>query len=388
MHYRLKANIKTCRGRFELPTYSLGGCRPIHARLPAQNTDDFPFFCEIIASFLISFLFFATMYKIKLIPEDFIVEEENFFKLDDSGRYLLFVMEKQNYDTIKAISAIARLLKIPSKLIGFAGNKDKNAITKQYISIEVFRNITKERTEQLKLKDITLTYIGRIEERICLGNLAFNKFKITVRNLDSGFILDKKKLDKIPNYFGEQRFSINNSEIGKSVIKGDFKTAVELILKTNSEEEDRIKDFLKNSPADYVGAFRIIPKKMQQFYIHSYQSYLWNTAAERFLSKSKKSKRSIFPLLGFDTEFPDENIRKIYEELISDENIALRDFVIRKIPHLTVEGGSRPLFLNVYDFKNLKLEEDELNKGKKKIVLYFRLDKSCYATTVLKFLFE
>ena len=74
------------------------------------------------------------MYKIKQIPEDFIVKEINDIILNNDGKYSYFLLKKKNYNTLNAIKAIAKKLKINEKDIGFAGNKDKEAVTKQTIS--------------------------------------------------------------------------------------------------------------------------------------------------------------------------------------------------------------------------------------------------------------
>src|SRR3989338_771011 len=100
------------------------------------------------------------MHKIKQIPEDFIVKEINDVQIDDDGSYAYFLFKKRNYDTIKAIQAIAKKLGINGKSIGFAGNKDRNAITEQIISI---KNGKKD-FENLAIKDIGLEYLGKGSE--------------------------------------------------------------------------------------------------------------------------------------------------------------------------------------------------------------------------------
>jgi tRNA pseudouridine13 synthase len=327
------------------------------------------------------------MYKIKQIPEDFIVEEINSFKFNESGKYSVVLMEKREYNTVKAISIVAGKFHLNMKDVGFAGNKDRNAITYQYISLY---NVPKKRIDEFETKDIKLTYKGKIDDRINLGDLEGNKFTITIRNLDNDFKIDKSKLERIPNYFGEQRFSTNNADVGKAILLDDFKKAIELILEFDGDNESKMKDHLLTQKNDYVGAFKILPKKIQQIYIHAYQSYLWNKAVDIYLKQNSKSKNIDFPLIGFDNDFEDDDIEEIYDDLLDEEKVTYRDFVIRKLPYLTVEGSTRKLFLEVSDFSSSKLENDDLNskglKNKKKIVLQFQLKKGSYATTLIKYL--
>ena len=87
--------------------------------------------------------------KIKENPEDFIVEEViNLEK--NPGEYLYIELKKKNWNTLTLINKLVRVLNIPRKFIGFAGSKDKKAITTQYISI--FR-AKKQDIEKIKIKE-------------------------------------------------------------------------------------------------------------------------------------------------------------------------------------------------------------------------------------------
>lgn len=309
------------------------------------------------------------MYKIKQIPEDFIVNEINKLNLTENGQYSYYLLKKTDYNTNDAINVIADKFKIKPKFINFAGTKDKVAITSQYISIN------RGPRKSLNLKDIALEFIGQGNERLNLGNLIGNEFIITVRNIDK---LPKLKSEFI-NYFDEQRFGVNknNHIIGKHIIKCEFDKACILIKET--------KPFLLLKPADFVGALKSIPKQILRLYLHSYQSDLWNLAAEKL---SKKTKTQInLPIIGFSTSFKDKDIKEIYEPILEKENIKLTDFIIRQLPHMSLEGDLRELYIMPTNLKISKLLDDELNPNKKKAVLSFSLSKGAYATNIIKQLF-
>ena len=103
------------------------------------------------------------MYKIKQKPEDFIVEEITGIKPKESGRYIYYKLKKTNYTVLRALEHIAARLNIPLKKIGFAGTKDKAAVTTQYIS---FDSVKKERIDNIELKDIKLEFFGYGDEHI------------------------------------------------------------------------------------------------------------------------------------------------------------------------------------------------------------------------------
>ena len=120
------------------------------------------------------------MYKIKQKPEDFCVEEIMSLNLD-KGDYTYFLLEKKNFNTRDALKIIAKALRINDKRFNVAGIKDKIAVTKQYVS--VFK-VNPERLSKLKFKNIKIKVLGKGSERLRLGQLDGNRFKIIVRNLD------------------------------------------------------------------------------------------------------------------------------------------------------------------------------------------------------------
>ena len=225
--------------------------------------------------------------RIKEFCEDFVVKEVMDLKLDN-GKYNYFLLEKKNWNTIDVVREIAKRLKIKEREIGFAGNKDKKAWTFQHISIPV----AKERVLGLKIKDVNLEYVGCGKERICLGRLEGNYFEIIIRDVDS-----VGEIKEIVNYFGEQRFSSNNWQIGKMLVLGKFK--------------DACSSFgLKVERNDYLGALKKIGFRELKFYIHSYQSYLWN----KLVNGLKKEEKKV-PLVGYLYD------GKLYDEILEKEGL-------------------------------------------------------------------
>lgn len=311
------------------------------------------------------------MYQIKQIPDDFVVKELSELKFKEKGSYSYYLLKKIEYTTVAACNLVAEKLRIKPKYINFAGTKDKKAVTEQFISIQ---NGPKK---DLKLKDIELKFLGKGDERLNLGKLQGNAFEITVRNLDK---VNVSRIEKIPNYFDEQRFgkNKNNHIIGKHIIKKQFKEACEQI--------PELGDYLEEKPNDYVGALRSLDKQVLRMYVHAYQSWLWNKTAEQLIKEEKKNNIKL-PILGFETEL-EGNLLKIIKPILEAEKLSLRDFIIRQIPELSNGGTERDLFAEVKNLKINKPEADELNNGKKKVKISFELQKGSYATIVIKELFS
>jgi tRNA pseudouridine13 synthase len=330
---------------------------------------------------------------LKQTAEDFRVEELPVFKLKEQALYAIYKLEKKNIGTEPAISILAKEWKLSRKYISYAGLKDKQAITSQYISI------LRGKKKNESFKDFSIIWQGYSEEPIALGNLKGNKFTIVVRDVteeeESRFKKNSTCITKnkyIPNYFDEQRFSINNAEIGKRLIKKEFAKAVELILSHEAFEksyEHDVKITWEQNKKNPIQALRNIPKKILSLYVNAYQSKLFNEALEIYVkTESKKIK---LPMLGFGTVFKEKTqqqklIKKCYEQIMDNEEITLRDFVVHSFPELSAFGDERDAFCKI-DKLTFKELDDELHPAKKKILLTFALPKGSYATRVVKELF-
>ncbi|MEW5896341.1 MAG: tRNA pseudouridine(13) synthase TruD [Nanoarchaeota archaeon] len=348
------------------------------------------------------------MYIIKQIPEDFVVKEISSVEIKDKGRHAYFRLKKKNRNTLDVIKEIARQLHLKEKQIGFAGNKDKQAVTEQLISIPVAK---KEKIKEINVDNVSLDFVGYDDRPLSLGDLQGNEFEVVARNLDKCNI---NKIKFVENYFDEQRFGSNNVEIGKGLVRRDFSAAAQLI------NNSKIKEHLAKNRNDFVGALKELPMRLLKMYVHAYQSYLWNETLAHYLSNALSNApgntgsvvkevryflgKFVFvsdadivsdadkfsaleiPLIGFaggDYEL-DDKLKGIITKIMSREEISFSDFVIRQIPELSLEGGLRKAFVEIGNLKVGKEEKDDFNKRKKKIKLAFSLPKGSYATIVIK----
>ena len=282
--------------------------------------------------------------KIKEKPEDFIVDEV--IELPKTkGDFLYVKLKKENRNTVDVINEIVKKLNLHRKDISFAGTKDKKAVTTQYISI--FKG-NKEKIKRLKIRGVELTTMNSGSKPLRLGDLKGNKFKIKID-------FKPKKITQMINYFGPQRFSENNAEVGKAILKKDFKKASSLLK-------------LEVKHNDYLGTLQKLDKKILSLLINSYQSFLWNKVCE----KLPKTKNIQVPLFSFDAEFKSKKIESLYAKLLTEENITKRDFIIRHMPDLSPLSNTRPLLVKIEKFS-----------FKKPFVSFF-LPKGSYATVALE----
>jgi tRNA pseudouridine13 synthase len=327
---------------------------------------------------------------IKKHPEDFIVEEIPAFDLKDNGQYGIYKMTKKSLNTEEAISIIVRRFGIDRRKIKYAGTKDRNAVTMQYISIQDKRQFNG------KEENLELRYIGRSEDPLSLGTLQGNRFEIIARELSNAemttFTSHKQdQVQNIPNYFDEQRFSKHNFEIGLSILKGKFNEGAQLLVQSTNNKE--FHEHIQKNPKDLIGAIRRLPTKILSMYIHSVQSYIFNEALSRKLKESDcyavkyslgtfifpleesefLSSAPPIPLVGFDYDQSNIDVNKIMQEL----DLVPKNFIIRSIPELSAETSMRNAFTTVSDFSSETIDDQTIK-------LRFSLQKGSYATIVVK----
>jgi len=221
------------------------------------------------------------MYILKQQPQDFIVKEISNIKVGNQGKYLYFLLKKRQRNTLDVVKELAKQLGIKEKQIGYAGSKDKHAITEQMISVF---GVTPDKVLQADIDNIKLTYKGVGNSPISLGDLQGNAFDIVVRHLDK-FTIDK--VTDIENYFDEQRFSLHNVDIGRHLIKKEFEDAVKLI------DDSRGNKHLELHKNDFIGALKKLPLRLLRMYVNAFQSYLWNETVAEYLRENGKIIREV-----------------------------------------------------------------------------------------------
>ena len=259
--------------------------------------------------------------KLRSLPEDFLVEELPLpEKGGNAGPYLICLLVKKNWELQHAVKEIAKRLGISHRRIGWAGTKDRNAITRQWISIY---NVTAEQVAAIHLKDITLEPLRQSNEALSLGQLLGNRFDIVIRETRSLDLAQQVQTitgtasEGVPNYFGLQRFGAIRPvthRVGEWILRGDYEQAVVTYVGQEFPGEvDPVKtirsDFfttrdpdpalrklpvhmafersmlhhLYSHPGDYPGALMELPPKLLSLFVSAFQSYLFNCAlSQRF----------------------------------------------------------------------------------------------------------
>jgi len=159
-------------------------------------------------------------FDFKQTVERFFVEEIPLFAPSHSGNFLYLKIKKTDMSTWKLITVLAKATGLAERDIGYAGLKDKNATTIQYISIP--KNVEKELNKNLDTQKIEILERSYHKNAIKIGQLKGNSFSIVLHDVsekDAKFLntlAKKMQVEGIPNYYGYQRFG----EDSRSYLQG------------------------------------------------------------------------------------------------------------------------------------------------------------------------
>jgi tRNA pseudouridine13 synthase len=217
-----------------------------------------------------------------------------------------------------------------------------------------------------------------------MGYLDSNHFKITLRDIDKKDAIKIsstiKKKTFFPNYFGPQRFGINenNIRIGKTLLKRNFQKALQLIREDKGWEHKE-----ESSPLSII---KRLPKKILLIYIHAVQSKIFNEIVTQSLNENlnleDKGQQSGI-LIGYKTNFSNARLGEIEQEILKKHNLTREDFNIQELPFLKIKGSFRKSITTIKDL-DIEVSEDKEFPGTKKIILNFTLPSGTYATTFLE----
>jgi tRNA pseudouridine13 synthase len=158
--------------------------------------------------------------RIRSVPEDFRVEEVLGFEADGEGPHVMLTVEKREANTHWVADQLARHAGIPGREVGYAGLKDRYAVTVQHFTLNLDR---KPEPDWSALADggIKVLKSSRHRRKLKTGALEGNRFCLVLREL-SGPVdallprLQAVQARGVPNYFGVQRFGRGAANLEKA----------------------------------------------------------------------------------------------------------------------------------------------------------------------------
>lgn len=385
---------------------------------------------------------------VKLVPDDFEVDEIPLYPADGAGTHTYARIEKRGMATRQAVHLLAEHLGVRRRDIGFAGLKDARAVTRQWISVE---HVEPDRLRGLSISGLRVLEVTRHGNKLRIGHLRGNRFRIRVRHTQTGRLADVQDAlatllrRGVPNYFGPQRFGSRGDtwQVGRALIRNDLEEAVDLILgraalgdRSLTGKARRLydtKDYrhalrawppsfraernalrvLAASNGNRRRAFSAIDEASRRFYVSSYQSALFNRAVgarlplglDRLLAgdlawlhasgavfrvldpAAEQPRADAFeispsgPIFGYRMTGPEGAQGRIEADLLAHEAVTPEDF---KRNPLRIKGMRRALRFRP-ESAQVSLGADDRGPY---LELEFTLPAGCYATTLLRELFD
>jgi tRNA pseudouridine13 synthase len=384
--------------------------------------------------------------KIKVKPEDFIVEEIADVPLIKHAAYGLYRLTKRNHNTVELLRQISLKTGIPFRNCSFGGRKDKYALTTQYVSFKSTENLT------LEEKDYSLTRVGYLNRPMGPDLISGNKFQIVVRDLSSEEAssaireAQRGQQSSFANYFDDQRFGSFYPGVGflaEKVLKKQYNGALKIYLAHSQPKESALqkahkkfffehwKDwnvclahaqgqfekkafvFLCKNPTAYLSLLQKIPKEEMSLFFSAYQSYLWNEVLRSVIGICAQKPLRVYkgiagdyyfydsiqelyagyleafllPTASAKAKMPQSFLEGIYKEVLQGQLIKPSMFNMRTLRQAFFKSTLRPAVVRPYEF-SCAISNDELYQEKKKILFKFILARGSYATMFLKRVFS
>ena len=229
--------------------------------------------------------------------------------------YLHFTLYKENVTTIEALTLVSHSLKLPFRILSFAGTKDKRACTTQRCSAY---KVAAEKVARVG-SDVRGMWLGGYayeDSGLRLGDLTGNEFGIVLRDVQGVYSDEvQRRLQQLAgrgfvNYYGMQRFgtgSLPTHVVGRAIIRGDWKLACSLLLGVREGENGDVRaarEYLRDT-YDVLGTLdrlpwycRVerkllegmremgvvalsncvggVPRMMRMLWLRGWQSWCWN----------------------------------------------------------------------------------------------------------------
>ncbi len=236
-------------------------------------------------------------YKIRSKPADFFVEETLGFELSGEGEHVYLMLEKIGQNTTAIADRLAKFAGVRSGSIGYAGLKDRDAVTRQWFSVQL-PQVGEADWQGLDALDLHVLKVSQHAKKLRKGAIAFNRFELLLREVEG----DRLKIDSrlewirdngVPNYFGPQRFGRSGDNVNNAIA--------------------------------WLQSNRKLPsRQLKGIYLSSIRSYLFNQLLACRVRKkiwNKAVKGDVFLLNGTNSCFYDADLSISLQQRIQKKDI-------------------------------------------------------------------
>ena len=159
--------------------------------------------------------------RLRETPEDFVVEEILGFEPDGSGGHALLVVEKRGANTAWVGAQLARAARVAVRDVGWSGQKDRNAVTRQAYSLPWPAQVPVETCLEFAGEGFRVLSARRHGRKLRPGSHRANRFELRVRAVQGDPVALAARLATVaahgvPDYFGPQRFGRDGGNLERA----------------------------------------------------------------------------------------------------------------------------------------------------------------------------
>jgi len=384
--------------------------------------------------------------RIKVVPGDFLVEEQAHLALVAFGPWAAYRVRKVGLTTLEVQTLLASMLKLSRQQVIFPALKDKDAVAVQFAALPTGL------AGVIEGKGFRAQRIGFLRQPFRPSDLQGNAFTILMRDLaEEEAVCILQRLGDLgryglPNYFDQQRFGSlapDGSFIGKAILRRDAEGALRAYFTQPFLGDPRavlafkraavtlwpnwpamleaapcpsnyrsLLTYLVGHSADLRKALNLIPQRLLSLYLAAYQSYLWNRITGAYLTQLyQQGGVQALPLTIAGQALPvhaclagqllaelsslrialpshqatfQAGVEGIAQEVLAAEGLALDDLKARILKKAYLAKGSRAVLLIPQEIKVDAPLADERFLGRLKLPVRFVLPPGSYATLVIK----
>lgn len=210
---------------------------------------------------------------IRQSAEDFEVHEQLLRQPSDRGDYLWLCVERRHQMTSDAARRIAKMFGVSIADVGYAGLKDKHAVTRQHFSVRLPDGSRLSRAQRFAHTGMRLLWARRDQQPLVRGDLSGNLFRLRIRQTHpepltlARPILDHLVQQGMPNYFGYQRFGYrqNNHLLGALLVTERWQEFLDRCLGgTRAEDAEALAQARAQYRAgNYARALELWPRSLR-----------------------------------------------------------------------------------------------------------------------------
>jgi len=330
---------------------------------------------------------------------DFVVEEVPLYDFSGEGEHMVIKVRKKGLSTWELLDILSAHTGIKKRDFGYAGLKDKEALTYQYLT---FNKKDREKVESFSHDQIKIVETTFHNNKIKRGHLKGNRFFIRLKKVlpmhAEKIVQAIKTIEEqgIPNFFGYQRFGNDgdNHIQGQKILEGSLRI-----------KNINMRSFLLNAYQSHL--FNAWLSKRIEF-SHMVKNFTPDEVASQYPGitpetvQKLQSQPQFFKLLEGDVISHYPYGRLFFAETLAEE--AQRFFEKKTVPTGLLSGkkskkaeGDAAVFEAPFDTITKMLDGDrrfawifpeefsyEYKEKEAWFEMKFFLPKGCYATNVIQ----